>query len=551
MLYLIIGDSMVKKILIVIVILLLGTIIYNYYYVDNYDFKLNGSKTIMLNIGDVWEDPLYTIKDNKKVNIDDNINYYQEGNYEINYTFKFGLFSKTLTRNITILNKEKNTNLVFSLKGNNPYYLMINKTYIEPGYEVYDSINGLLTNNVQVFNNLDNTKEGTYDINYQVKNSDGITKTVTRNIIVYSLKFEGKLQTEDASQENEIIINITDNNYSHTILPDKTKNANRLIKYSVNENGPYTFLIYDKNNDVLNYNVNITNIDHEKPTGTCVLSLLDKGAKIQVTANDNNQIQGYEYQYGNNKTKLISEKYYDINTMDEKAYVTIYDTANNYETITCNTVDHSTKKTRQYTLETYNYNGTNKKYWLYQPNITVREKVPLVIYFHGDGGSGSTAAVNNIAIPKNLKDGEDFPYYVVAPYVGTQENFVLELINYLIKNYNIDSKRIILSGGSSGSPAALRIASNNPNKFSCIVIISSFRGTPIYDVTKLTYLPIWFFQGSGDMYSTVEEYVNKINNAGGNAKLTQYKGGHDAPVNAFLRTDLTNWLLTNKAKQGF
>ena len=284
---------------------------------------------------------------------------------------------------------------------------------------------------------------------------------------------------------------------------------------------------------------------------SCFLSLFDNSGKITVSAKDNNQIKGYEYLYGDNKTELINDTTYTINTLDEKASITIYDTANNYNTITCNTIDNSTKNDRQYTLKTYNYNGENKKYWFYEPNISVREKVPLVIYFHGDHGNGSTSAVNDIAIPKNIKDGQDFPYYVVAPYVGTKEDFVLELIDYLIKNYNIDTKRIVISGGSAGSRAALRIASHNQNKFSCIVIIAAFKGTLEVSTDGLNTFPIWFFQGSGDNYKGVSDNVNKINSNGGNAQLTQYKGSHDAPANAFLRTDLTNWILENKAQQGF
>ena len=60
--------------------------------------------------------------------------------------------------------------------------------------------------------------------------------------------------------------------------------------------------------------------------------------------------------------------------------------------------------------------------------------------------------------------------------------------------------------------------------------------------------PVWIFQGTSDYYDIMQQFVSKINNVGGNAKLTSYKGGHDAPVNAFLREDLTNWILSTKTK---
>ena len=54
---------------------------------------------------------------------------------------------------------------------------------------------------------------------------------------------------------------------------------------------------------------------------------------------------------------------------------------------------------------------------------------------------------------------------------------------------------------------------------------------------------MWFFQGTSDSYQMVVNIVNGINNSGGNAKLTSYNGGHDAPLVAFGREDLTNWIL--------
>lgn len=538
-----------KKIIIpiIIIFIILALIIFNYIYTNNYNFKLKGSDKIILNIGDKWEDPLYEIENNKEVNISNNIDYNQIGEYEVNYSTQIGIFKKTIKRKIIILNSDEKADLVFNLKGSNPYYLLTNHEYQEDGYEASDNVDGSLTDNVIVSNNIEN-KEGTYEVKYQVKNSNGIAKTLTRKVVIYSLQFEGKLKTQEYTQSNDIILNITDSNYSHTILPDGNKTEEKIINYTVLENKAYTFIIYDTNNNSLNYEIEVNNIDKEKPTGSCTLSLQDTSGIITVKANDNKKLKGYEYQYGNNKTDLITQTKYTINTMDENAKVTIYDEAGNSNTFVCNTIDNSTKQKRSYILKSYNYNGTKKQYWFYEPKISKREKVPLLIYFHGAGGGGSTAAVNNIAIPKNIKDGEDFPYYVVAPYKGTEEGFVLSLIDNLTKKYQIDTNRIVLSGGSMGSPPALSIAANNPNKFSCIVVIAAYSETPKANVNKLTKIPIWFFQGSDDSYSKMESFINKINKAGGNAKITPYKGGHDAPVNAFLRTDLTNWILNNKTK---
>ena len=549
MLYFIIGDDMKKGLIIILIIgiIIIGALIFNYVYVNNYNFKLNGSDYLILNNGDTWKDPLYVVDNNKDIIIDNNIDFNKEGNYEVNYILKIGLFSKKLTRKVDIVNKDKKTSFTLDIKGNNPYYLLINHEYKEDGYDAYDNTDGVLTNNVNVINNISNT-EGEYEIIYQVTNSNGITKKSTRKVVVYSFNFEGKLKTKEYAKSNEIILDIKDNNYSYTILPDNTKTQKRLINYEVLENNNYVFNIYDKNNNSLAYEVNIDNIDIEAPTGSCTLSLKDVGGLISVIASDNTEIAGYEYKYGNNKTQLITDKQYNINTMDELASITIYDKAGNTSDITCKTVDNSTIQQRNYTLKSFKVYGSDKKYWFYEPKISKRQKVPLVFYFHGAGGNGNVYSVNNVALPKNIYDGHDFPYYIVAPFNGSEENLVFGLIDELSKKYQIDTNRIFLSGGSAGSPPTIRIANKNPNKFSGVIIISASKNIATYNVDNMASTPVWIFQGTSDNYDIMQQFVSKINNVGGNAKITSYKGGHDAPVNAFLREDLTNWILSTKTK---
>ena len=56
--------------------------------------------------------------------------------------------------------------------------------YEEPGYSAIDAVEGDLTNKVKINSNLDTSKQGTYRIIYSVTNSDGVTTSETRTIIV-------------------------------------------------------------------------------------------------------------------------------------------------------------------------------------------------------------------------------------------------------------------------------------------------------------------------------------------------------------------------------
>lgn len=552
---------MKKKIIIIIIIpivLVIGLLVYNYIYVNNYNFKLKGSDTILLNVSDTWEDPLYIVDNNKNVVVKSNVNYNQEGDYQITYTLKIGLFSKTLTRFISIFNDNQTTSFIINLKGDNPYYLMLNHDYIEEGYEVYDITDGYLTNNVTESNNINNTTEGKYEVKYQIKNSNNITKTFTREVIVYSFNIEKKiLNTDDYAKENTIILDITDKNYSYTILPDGNKNDSRTINYKVIENNTYTFTIYDINNDSFEYKINITNIDREKPTGKCVLTLKNNSDKeINVEASDNNKIKGYVYEYGGYKTNLLTQNNYTYKSGNKTASVTIYDMADNSETIECEVSDKivvitpkptstPTPKpkpkpsnnndvsinyaTRSYTTQTLN----GVSYALYSPSSSINGKIPLVIYYHGGAGL-------NIGLPAYIAGGANYPFYVAFPINNQDPNFATNLISNLSSRLSIDTKRVYVAGASSGTKPAMVTAYQNQGRFAGVIILASYSGTP----TLNAGVPMWFFQGTNDSYQMVVNIVNNINASGGKATLTAYNGGgHDSPLVAFNRGDLINWIL--------
>ena len=58
-----------KKIYIIIgfSLLIVGLFIYNKIYVDNYNFSLNGKDYLVINVGDEWSDPLYTVDNDKTI----------------------------------------------------------------------------------------------------------------------------------------------------------------------------------------------------------------------------------------------------------------------------------------------------------------------------------------------------------------------------------------------------------------------------------------------------------------------------------------------------
>ena len=554
---------MKNKIIIIlsIMIIISITLLINLHFINKVDFNLVGSSKIVLNVGDNWIDPLYTISNNQnKVKIINKADLNKEGTYTIKYIVTVGLFSKTLTREIQVLPSNKLADITLIMKGNNPYYLTKGQVFNDPGIKGFDKYSGNIDNKITIVsNNINNQINGNYEVIYEAKGSNGIIKRIKRDIVVYSFDFNSQLKYADYSQNNEIILNINDTQYSYAILPNKNKIYERNISYPIEENGTYIFDFYDQNNqNIFSYETTINTIDKTPPSGTCILSLNDNDGIIKVDAKDNAEIGGYEYFYGNNKTNILNNSNYTINSLDTAAKVTVYDKAQNKTTIECTTVDNSTKITSGYNLNSYQYNGRTYQYWLYMPkNNTKRQEMPLVIYLHGDGGRKSTNDVNKYALPKYIANGDDYPFFMIAPYCNNQANFhnegymnfIIELINYITKTYNIDTSRIIMSGGSSGAAGAYLITAKN-KIFSSLVIISGVTYTLDADKEKdLTYLPIWVFHGNNDRqvdYNTTKRHVDNIKTYGGNIKLTTYNGGHDSTDIAFATKEVINWMISQR-----
>lgn len=71
-----------------------------------------------------------------------------------------------------------------TLKGGATMYLVLGKTFTDPGVTAIDDAEGDISNKVVVNSNLDSSKEGTYTIEYTVTDNYGNTAQVTRQVIV-------------------------------------------------------------------------------------------------------------------------------------------------------------------------------------------------------------------------------------------------------------------------------------------------------------------------------------------------------------------------------
>lgn len=180
--------SNVKKIIIIglILAILLLTILSPFIFIN---IKLIGDKRIELDYGEKYSEPgfkayMFNKEITDKIKINNNIKE-DIGNYKVTYSYQFFIYKIKKTRKVTITDL---TGPEITLKGDKELSITINTKYEEPGYEAIDKLDGDLTKNVIVTNNIDITKLGNYEVVYEVKDNAGNISKEIRRIKVEKLK---------------------------------------------------------------------------------------------------------------------------------------------------------------------------------------------------------------------------------------------------------------------------------------------------------------------------------------------------------------------------
>ncbi len=148
--------------------------------------------------------------------------------------------------------------------------------------------------------------------------------------------------------------------------------------------------------------------------------------------------------------------------------------------------------------------------YVYIPEHAEGEKLPLVVTFHGRGGS---------ALEVVYKCGWDHMAYkekfiVVSPqydgyanpYTITDE--LIEIVKYAIEIYDVDESRVYASGFSMGGAASLALARDYPEYFAGIAPFGWMFDAPDKDDVYENYdMPFLIIQGTNE-FTYEDEYGN-------------------------------------------
>ncbi|MFK7767373.1 MAG: prolyl oligopeptidase family serine peptidase [Mariniblastus sp.] len=206
--------------------------------------------------------------------------------------------------------------------------------------------------------------------------------------------------------------------------------------------------------------------------------------------------------------------------------------------------------------------GAEVGYLLHLPKDYVADgekKFPLMFFLHGRGESnGPLSLVAKWGPPMMVARGDDLPYVMVSPQCprddewrsDTQQKRLVELLDLVVKNYNIDEDRIYLTGLSMGGYGSWRMAADHPKRFAAVAPVCG--GGKPEDAEKLKNVPIWAFHGDQDRAVKFErsvEMVDAIKAAGGTSiRFTTYEHiGHNCWSATYATPELYQWMHQQKA----
>jgi predicted peptidase len=182
---------------------------------------------------------------------------------------------------------------------------------------------------------------------------------------------------------------------------------------------------------------------------------------------------------------------------------------------------------------------------------------PLLVFLHGRSLSGSdlTMVKKYGVLHEMEKKGRFVPGYVIGPQVKKGESWnpdkILQLVEYMIRNYNIDSSRIYIAGMSLGGYGTLHFAGKYPQRVTAAVALCG--GGDVRDGCRLAEVPLWIEHGDQDESVPVNESIKVANaikgcNGGKNLKFIIDQGANHGALEKIFRSDeFYNWLFSFKS----
>ena len=185
-----------------------------------------------------------------------------------------------------------------------------------------------------------------------------------------------------------------------------------------------------------------------------------------------------------------------------------------------------------------------------------KEKLPLIVFLHGAGERGTKIdEMMCHSIPKIFASGHaavcpELRVVTLWPQCPNEMIWdplllwVIDIIDKVIKEYNIDEDRVSLTGLSMGGFGSVQLAALCPEKFSALAVVCG--GGMEWRAKRLVKMPVRIYHGLEDSAVPVERsksLAEAFRSVGNEPEVFLYEGvDHDVWNIAYEKTDCIEWL---------
>ena len=193
-------------------------------------------------------------------------------------------------------------------------------------------------------------------------------------------------------------------------------------------------------------------------------------------------------------------------------------------------------------------------FWLYLPDdYSTSEKKPLVLFLHGKSLSGHNLnLVRNYGCIDAVSRGRKIDAVIVAPQTSGawQPAKVMEVIDWVKKNYKVDMDRLYVIGMSMGGYGTLDFAATYPDDVAAAMALCGGATEP--ELCGLNELPLWIIHGTADTAVPVgcsDRVVEVMAGCGDTTRLIydRFKGvNHTRLARVFYLEEAYDWLFAHR-----
>jgi len=195
-------------------------------------------------------------------------------------------------------------------------------------------------------------------------------------------------------------------------------------------------------------------------------------------------------------------------------------------------------------------------YMLHKPQL-LQTKKPLIVFLHGSGEKGTDLEKVKSHGPLKYVQNNKIDAFILAPQCPEDEYWESEslhqLIQKIVKENNIDTSRIYLTGLSMGAWGAWNLAFAHPDTFAALVPICGFVDrVPMIENCKIAAIPTRIFHGLMDDVVDANYSVSiykKLKPCSKDIELTLFEdANHDSWTRVYDNSKIYEWMLQQSKK---